>query len=189
MRQSTRTAESRTTGRTHRKLMAVIVSGSMLAVFAFAPAAHAADTVTTFSLTAGLLSVTAPEDAALADAATGAASLSGSLGTVQVTDARGSTAGWGATAASTSFTGSGLSVIPNGEVNYASGAATAFTGVVTPVPGNLGLATDMDPAVTAFSGTVAVGNNSVSWAPTLTVDLPANALAGDYSGTITHSVS
>jgi hypothetical protein len=36
---------------------------------------------------------------------------------------------------------------------------------------------------------VAVGNNSVTWNPTVLITLPAQAVAGKYTGTITHSVS
>jgi hypothetical protein len=171
-------------GARHRAV-AAIVGGALLSIVALAPAAHAAETTTTFSLTAGLLSVSAPASAALSNAATGAASLSGSLGTVTVTDARGATLGWTASTTSSTFTGTGLSVIAAGDVSYAPGLATAFSGVVTPVPG---LGGSMASSQTAFAGTVAVGNNSVSWAPGITVTLPSNALAGDYSGTITHSV-
>lgn len=174
--------------RARAKMLAVVVAGAMLSLVALAPAAHAATTTTTFTLTAGALSISAPGSAALSNAATGAASLAGSLGTVTVTDARGGINGWAATASSSSFTGTGLSVIANSSVDYTSGLATASSGVVTPVPG-AALPTAMGSPVTAFSGTVVVGNNSVSWAPSLTVNLPSNALAGSYSGTITHSVA
>ncbi len=175
------------TGRARGRVVAVIMSGAMLSLVALAPTAHAADTTTTFSLTAGGLSVSAPSSAALSSAATGSTTLSGSLGTVQVTDARGGTAGWSASATSSSFTGTGLSVIANSAVDYSTGLATtsgtvvATSGAATP--------TAMGSPVTAFTGTVVEGNNTVSWAPTLRVNLPSNALAGNYSGTITHSVS
>jgi hypothetical protein len=38
------------------------------------------------------------------------------------------------------------------------------------------------------AGTLASGNNTASYTPTLTVSLPATALAGDYEGTVTTSV-
>jgi hypothetical protein len=33
------------------------------------------------------------------------------------------------------------------------------------------------------------GNNFATWNPTVSITLPAQAVAGTYSGTITHSVS
>jgi hypothetical protein len=36
---------------------------------------------------------------------------------------------------------------------------------------------------------VIVGDNTSTWNPTITVTLPADAVAGVYSGTITHSVA
>ncbi len=56
-----------------RTTVATILTGAMLSMVALAPAAHAADTTTTFTLTGGALSVSAPATAALSDAATGAA--------------------------------------------------------------------------------------------------------------------
>ncbi len=47
----------------------------------------------------------------------------------------------------------------------------------------------IDTAKTAFSLTVGVGNNDATWSPTLIVNAPATVVAGDYSGTITHSVA
>jgi hypothetical protein len=42
---------------------------------------------------------------------------------------------------------------------------------------------------TAFSAGSVVGNNSVSWNPTVTINIPSAAVAGTYSGTVTHSVA
>lgn len=136
----------------------------------------------------GSLSISAPSAAALGSAPVGAPTLSGSLGPVKVTDTRTLGLGWTATVSSTSFTGAGLSVIPNGSVTYISGAATATTGVVTPVPGNP-LGVTLEAQKTAFSGSVGVLGGTVTWNPTIRVALPTDALAGSYTGTITHSVS
>ena len=65
----------------------------------------------TFSLTGGNLTLTVGASAALTDEASGVAAntITGTLGTVSVTDARGGTAGWVASAGSSTFTGAGLS--------------------------------------------------------------------------------
>jgi hypothetical protein len=42
---------------------------------------------------------------------------------------------------------------------------------------------------TAFTLASGVGDNSLSWNPTLIVAVPAAAVAGTYTGTVTHSVA
>jgi len=44
-------------------------------------------------------------------------------------------------------------------------------------------------AATLVSGSGVQGNNTASWDPMLTVDLPSNNLAGTYDGTVTTSVA
>ena len=39
------------------------------------------------------------------------------------------------------------------------------------------------------SATNVAGNTAVSWDPTIAVTVPAGAVGGDYTATITHSVS
>jgi hypothetical protein len=51
------------------------------------------------------------------------------------------------------------------------------------------MAVAIDAPQTAFSHPVATGNNSSTWAPTLVIAAPAAAVAGVYTGTVTHSVS
>jgi hypothetical protein len=175
----------------------IIVAGVGVAVAASSVApAHAEDTDVTFELTAaGGLSISAPATADLGSAATNAGALSGSLGTVTVTDERGALlATWTAAVSSTDFTtggGTEAETIAASDVSYWSGLATATSGTVVAVPGQLTalLAQDLGTARTAFSTTAAVGNNSVSWNPTVVVAVPAAAVVGTYSGTITHSVA
>jgi len=45
------------------------------------------------------------------------------------------------------------------------------------------------PGLTAYSGTALVGANTATWNPTLVVNIPAAAVAGTYTGTVTHSVA
>jgi len=157
--------------------------------------AQAADTTTTFTLSGSSLSISAPASKSLGSTATGSASLAAQLGTVTVTDARGATLGaWTASVSSTDFTtggGTANETITKSNATYWSGAATASSGVGTFTPGQLLSvnAQALSASRTAFSATVVVGNNSVSWNPTVTINLPAAAVAGDYTGTITHSVA
>ena len=41
----------------------------------------------------------------------------------------------------------------------------------------------------AVTGTEGVGDNTASWDPALSVAVPASAVAGTYTGTLTHSVA
>lgn len=146
--------------------------------------AHADDTATTFSLTGGALTLSVGATAALADEASGvdANVITGTLGVVTVDDARGGTAGWVASAASTTFTGVGLSV--SDGVAYTNGTMTE-TGANTVAPATGVSIVEEAPVATA---TAVSGNNTASWNPTLDVSMPAGALAGDYEGTVTTSL-
>jgi hypothetical protein len=149
---------------------------------------------TTLTITPGLLSITVPSSAALpstrAGGGTGAA-----RGTVTVTDQRGSTgASWTVTVTATPFvTGGGTAAetIPQSQVSYWSGPATAVTGTGTFTPGQPTAATAVNLAAARAAFTLASGSptNSASWNPTLSVSVPAGAVSGRYVATITHSVA
>jgi hypothetical protein len=160
------------------------VAGALL-VLGPVGSATAADTTTTFSLTSGSLSVTAPASASLSGAATGSATVSGSLGTISISDLRGGTTAWGLSAASTTFVGPGAGSTSTG-VSFNTGASTGSTGTVTPT--STGATSIMTVAAVA-AGTAVSGNNTVSFAPDLTVSLPGTALVGAYTGTVTTSVA
>ena len=169
-----------------RTLGTVAVAGTVLALVPVgsAMAADSGDTTATFTLAGGSLDVTAAAGAALTDGAPGAASVSGSLGAVGVSDTRGSTAGWVMSGASSTFV-DGAGSVSTG-VSYNSGAATGSTGTVTPTSTG---ATSITAVAPVAAGTLASGNNTASYTPDLTVALPASALAGDYTGTVTTSVA
>jgi hypothetical protein len=146
--------------------------------------ASAADTTTTFSLTGGTLTLSVSASAGLTGEATGIAAntITGTLGQVLVTDARGLITGWVTSAVSSTFTGSSLSV-SNG-VTYTTGDVTK-TGLSTVTGVSAELITAVKPVAAA---TAAIGNNTASWNPTLDVSMPAGALAGAYTGTVTTSL-
>jgi len=163
-------------------------------MIAWTSPAEAAGTTTTFTVTAGALSISAPASVALGSVAAGS-SLSQSMGAVTVTDARGALdASWTASVVSSDFTtggGTPAETVPAGDVSYWSGLATTTSGLGAPVPGQATalLAVPIASATTAFAHPVAVGNNSSTWSPTLVIAVPAAAVAGTYTGTVTHSVS
>lgn len=170
---------------------------AMLAVTAVlvSPAgpAEAADTTTTFQVSGGLLSVSAPATKDLGGGAA-AGTLTAQLGNVTVTDNRAQLgASWTATVSSAGFTNTtATGAAPITTVTYASGTATATSGVATFVPGQVSTAVPTaltSTGITAFSASLATGNNSATWDPTVVVSIPAQAIAGSYTGTITHSVS
>jgi hypothetical protein len=123
-------------------------------------------------------------------------SVGGPLGTVSVRDTRLiNPNAWVATVSSTIFTTGGGSLpaqrISNTFVSYWSGPATRSTGGGILVPGQptRAQAVTLGTPRTAFSKISGSGNNTVEWAPTVTITIPAGTAAGLYAGTITHSVA
>jgi hypothetical protein len=142
----------------------------------------------TFAVTTGALSMTAPVASNLGSGAPGTSIVS-ALGAVTVTDDRALlSAAWTATAASTDFTTGTATTpetIPATDVGYSPGTITT-TGTITATPTAITLSGTAQPVVT---GTAGVGDNTASWNPTLTVSVPASAVGGAYTGTLTESVS
>jgi uncharacterized repeat protein (TIGR01451 family) len=143
----------------------------------------------TVAVVAGPLSITVPATANLGSAAPGGI-LSAGLGTVQVTDDRGFGAGWTATVSASSFaTGAGTpaETIPAADARYviAGLATTVGSATFTPVPTTQLSATPQ----AVVNATNVNGNTTVTWDPTINVTIPGSAVAGDYTATITHSVS
>jgi hypothetical protein len=153
------------------------------------------DTTVTFTVTStGTLSMTAPDSAILGTGAVGT-TISAGLGPVTVTDDRAlDAASWIVTASATDWTtgaGTLVETIPATDVSYDPGTITP-SGVIT-VAGfpttlaNAAVGPAVDPTVVA--GTAGVGDNGATWDPTISVAVPGDAVAGDYVGTLTQSVT
>jgi hypothetical protein len=146
------------------------------------------NTQVTFSVTTGELSMTAPATANLGSGAPGT-TITGQVGPVTVTDDRALlTASWTTTASSTAWTtggGTGNESIPASDVGYNPGSITT-TGTITATGTPITLSGAAAPVVT---GTAGVGNNTATWNPALAVAVPAAAVGGPYTGTLTQSVS
>lgn len=87
--------------------------------------------------------------------------------------------------------GSANETIGKASIFYWSGTGTT-TGLLaggTPGQATAAQAQDLSTTRTAFSGTGLLLTISASWNPTIVVHMPASAVAGTYSGTITHSVA
>ncbi len=169
------------------------VAAAIVAVAAIP--ADAADSTVTFATTGGVLSVAVAQSAPLnTGSATPGTTISGVLGAVTVTDARGSAEGWAIGVYSTTgFTATGSPAIPNTGITYIPGAATGTVAPGTPsiTPGIAGSpGNDRGSARTVYTYVNATaGGNRVSWQPTLTVAIPGTARPGAlYSAKITYRV-
>lgn len=187
-----------------RKLL-FVAAGGLLAVATALPVSAASSgltqsaaaavldtgpTGTTFTVNAGALTITVPATAVLGSGAPGTTIGPTALGAVTVTDNRALlVATWTATVSSTSFTtggGTTAETIPVGDATYTTGIPTQ-TGVIVVVP--TASVTLSGTAQTVVAGTAGVGNNSAAWNPTVAIAVPAAAVNGLYTGTISHSVA
>jgi len=158
-------------------------------ILALGTAHPASATTGTITITAGSLSITVPADAGnLSTKAETVAgdSVSGSLGQVQVNDARSAPAGsgWVVSVIATAFTPPAGPAIAASAVGYAVGTITKV-GTATYTANNPVNLTGVAPAVTATGIT---GDNSATWNPTINVAVPGGTVAGVYSAVITHSI-
>jgi hypothetical protein len=146
------------------------------------------DTTVTFTVTSGSLAMTAPVSVDIGSGAPGT-TISGALGTVTVTDGRAALdAAWTTIASSTDWTTGGATpaeTIPAGDVGYNPGSIST-TGTITATGTPITLSGTAAPVVT---GTAGIGNNTAAWDPTLSVAVPAAAVGGAYTATLTQSVS
>ncbi|MFJ7906798.1 hypothetical protein [Kitasatospora sp. NPDC096204] len=149
-----------------------------------AGAASDPSTTVTFVVTSGALSMSVPVSADLGSGAPGT-QVGAPIGAVTVTDDRALlSASWSVAASSTDFT-NGSSTIAATRATYTVGAVTT-TGTITATPTNITLSNSPQVVVTGSAG---VGDNTASRDPAISVDLPAGAVGGSYSGTLTHSVA
>jgi hypothetical protein len=171
-------------------LLAATAAGLLaLSVALPASAATTGPSTATVTVTGGVLSITVPPAAGnlgtRADTVAGG-TISGSLGQVQVNDARSAVAGsgWVVSVISTAFTPTPGTAIAASAVSYTAGPITQV-GTATFTANDPPDLTGVSPAVTATGIT---GDNSATWNPTISVVVPGGAVAGVYAATITHSV-
>ncbi|MFJ8440003.1 hypothetical protein [Kitasatospora griseola] len=141
-------------------------------------------TTVTFVVTSGALTLSVPVSAVLGSGAPGT-SISAPIGPCTVVDDRALlSASWTVTASETDFS-NGASTIPATDATYAVGSVTT-TGVITVTTTNITLS---NSAQTVVTGTGGVGDNTATWDPTVTVNVPPSAVGGLYTGTLTQSVA
>jgi hypothetical protein len=167
-----------------RKFLLLVSTMGVAAAVAVLPVGAA--TPTTFELTAGGLSISAPTGSVSLGsqvASTSSSTIAGQLGVVTVSDQRGGVTTWTASVISTAFTPPSGPADPASNVSYAAGPITASGVVATAVP-----APDLTGVSTVVTG-ASGGISTASWNPTISVIVPANYAPGVYSATITHSVA
>jgi hypothetical protein len=150
--------------------------------------------VATPSAAGAALAITVPAPVNLGSVPAGTASRSAQLGMVTVTASGLVFPDFVATVSTTTFvTGGGTAAetISKASVAYWSGPATSSSGLQTPLPGQLTAlqAQSLSVSRTAFGSTGLALSISTSWNPTIVITIPAAAIAGTYTGTITHSVA
>ena len=172
-----------------QRLVVATALGVLALGLAQPAAADSGVTPATVTVTGGALSITVPVDAGSLGSrvnTVGGGTISGSLGPVQVNDARSAAAGsgWVVTVISTAFTPPSGPTIAASAVGYTAGAITK-TGTATFTANN---PADLTGAVAAVTATGITGDNSATWNPTINVAVPGGTVANVYSATITHSV-
>ena len=139
------------------------------------------------------LAITAPLSTNLGSGPVGSTNISAQLGLVTATGTGIIPPNFKATVSATVFkTGAGGidETIGKTSILYWSGPATLTTGVsVTPGQPSAADAVDLSVSRTAFTGKGLALTITAAWNPTLIVNIPANAVAGAYTGTITHSIA
>jgi hypothetical protein len=176
-------------------------AGPAVLAYSSSPTASDPDTTVTFTVTVGALSLTAPATVDLGSGAPGT-TISGLLGgdgpgpSVVVTDDRALlSAAWTATASAGDWTTGSATpaeIIPVSDVGYAVGAITTtgtITATGTDLPAGTGPGDLTDAPQPVVTGTAGVGDNTAGWNPTISVAVPASAVGGVYTGTLTQSVS
>ena len=117
-------------------------------------------------------------------AVTTSSTMSGALGVVTVSDQRGGTTTWPASAISGPFAAAVGPDDPASNLSYAAGTITVSADVVATAVA----AADLSGESTVVTGS-STGLSTASWNPTITVIVPPNFAPGVYSATITHSVA
>ena len=171
--------------------LAAVVAVAAIAMGFLQVAPASADTTTvTFTLATGALAIDNAETAVtLASENTVLGSTaSGSLGEITVTDTRNLSVGWIASGATTDFTQTPAATPANPAISKLQATITQASTMVS----NTNVTSFVGTAATGVGGpigtAVAVGSNSATFAPTISVIVPPGTATGTYTGTFTSTV-
>ncbi|WP_213814998.1 hypothetical protein [Glaciihabitans sp. dw_435] len=165
---------------------AIVLSAAVALVGVSAVPAMAVDAPVAVAVEAGVLSITS-DAIVMPDVAPGVASVSADFG-VAVSDLRAQSAlGWVTSVSMTQFVGTTTpaNVISPALSTYAA-TGTAHTGTATIT--TAAAITDLTVATPIQTATAVTGNNNTTWNGSLSVAVPAAALADNYTATLTQSV-
>jgi hypothetical protein len=174
-----------------RRLLLAGAAGVLTLAIASPASAAPGDTTATITVTGGSLSISVPNSANLGTRANteSGGTISGTLGEVQVLDARTAGAGatWTASVISTTFVPTPGTAIAASAVSYTAGTITE-TGTSVTTANDPASLSGVSAAVTA---TAITGDNSATWNPTIHVVVPGGIAGASttYTATITHSVA
>ena len=195
-----------------RKAFTLGASAAILVGLAVAAAPAGANTTNaTFTLTGGGLSLSVPTNPTVnlsSGLAIGSVQVAGALNPTTVTDQRGSLlASWKVqvtgsdfvTGASTTGTTDDDYTIPKANANMyidvsaltallPTGGMVVTSAALTANKANLAEPATAADAPTLIAGTTA-GNGSITYTPSLSVTIPAQAVAGTYSGSVVQTAS
>lgn len=185
---------SRCTSR--RRRLAAAAAVAALSVLTSGETRATASTNTSFTLTAGTLSISEPATASLgtATSSTSGTSITGHLGTTTINDSRGSVAGWTVTISASNFSDGASHTVAASKLSAyvaVGDGPTVTSGIAVPATTHstaltaLTLSTSSQTLVTATT----TGSNIVTYNPTVVVNLDSSVIAGTYTGTITQTVS
>lgn len=176
-----------------RRIAAGFGIAGALAVAA-APVAHADDSTTvSVQLVAGSLTISAPDSASFGQVSSAVGTVdTTSLGTVTVSDSRGSLLGWAVTAhteaAAMTSGDDSIDLTVAGPLGWATGTVSAGgASILDNVAAGAGGFLSTTPIAVATAA-LGAGGGTYTYNPTLTFTVPANAKAGTYSVVVTQTI-
>jgi hypothetical protein len=169
-------------------LLSALAFTGVTAVSASAAEPGTDTTTVTVDVKGGTLDIAVPADALTFALTEPGQVATGELTGITVNDTRAATVGWVASVNIEEFTSETVAAaIPAENFTYTASNTTVKTGNSTVVAAPSAVAGG--PSASAVqTATAVVGNNSATWGATVELLIPTQALAANYTATLTHSV-
>jgi hypothetical protein len=172
--------------------MAFLVAATIAALALAAAAVAGTITATATVSGAGSMSITGGSSASMSDTLDGTDQTASWSVPFNVTDARGTGAGWNLTITSTTFTDGNGDTLPTSASQIGSVAAVCVNGGTCSSPTNavsypiaVPAGTTAPAAVKFFNAATSTGMGRFTVTPTVNVSIPGNSFAGTYTSTVT----